>query len=105
VLEQHARQDQPQRHGHDDLKWRGTVRGDAGQHSSPGRLSPIEAGTTTALAVWNRKKPGIIETTAGKPSARAEDAGEMTGVTMTLTRMQTTSAPLATFAPASEISA
>jgi hypothetical protein len=34
-----------------------------------GAYGSIETSSTRALATWNRKKPGIIETTAEKPSA------------------------------------
>jgi len=34
-----------------------------------GARGPIETNSTRALAAWNKKKPGIIETTVEKPSA------------------------------------
>lgn len=71
-----------------------------------GARVPNETTSTTALAAWNSKKPGIIETTAEKPSAaNGRCRRSTTGVTMMLTRRQPTSAPVATLAPASEISA
>ena len=65
-----------------------------------GACDPLEANSTRALATSNRRKPGIIETTAEKPSAAMGKCGwSTTGVTMMLTRIQATSAPVATFVP------
>src|SRR5882724_11255406 len=69
-----------------------------------GAPGPIETNSTRALAVWNKKKPGIIETTAEKPSAANGRWRRLaTGVTMTLTRMQAMKTPVAAFAEAIEI--
>src|SRR5256886_9742153 len=71
-----------------------------------GARGPIETNSTSALAAWNKKKPGIIETTAEKPSAANGRCRRLaTGVTMMLTMMQATKAPVTTFADAIEIAA
>src|SRR5205809_250284 len=72
------------------------------------RLAPIQQGFALFLdgAAVNRKKPGIIETTAEKATAaKGRCRRSTTGVTMTLTSRQATSAPVAAFVPATEISA
>src|SRR6202162_2764017 len=71
-----------------------------------GALGPIETNSTRPVAALNRKKPGIIETTAEKArAAKGRCRRSATGVTRTLTSMQATSAPVAAFVPATEISA
>ncbi|MBR1153996.1 hypothetical protein [Bradyrhizobium sp. JYMT SZCCT0428] len=65
VLEQQARQDQPQRHGNNAVvPFTATL-----VSRTAGAPGPIETNSTRVLAVWNKKKPRIIETTAEKPSA------------------------------------
>jgi hypothetical protein len=71
-----------------------------------GDLGPIETNSTRPVAALNRKKPGINETTAEKARAANGKCRRSTiGVTRTLTSMQATSAPVAAFVPATEISA
>src|SRR6266436_5804444 len=71
-----------------------------------GALGPIETSSTRPVAALNRKKPGIIETTAEKArAAKGRCRRSTTGVTMTLASRQATSAPVAAFVPATEISA
>src|SRR3981189_2317546 len=73
---------------------------------SAGALGPIETNSARPVAALNRKKPGISETTAEKATAaKGRCRRSTTGVTMTLTSRQATSAPLAAFVPATEISA
>jgi hypothetical protein len=71
-----------------------------------GALGPIETNSTRPVAALNRKKPGINETTAEKArAAKGRCRRSAIGVTRTLTNMQATSAPVAAFVPATEISA
>src|ERR1700726_5069718 len=57
ALEQHAREDQPEGHGHDDQKCGGAARG------ATGAIGPIETNSRRPVAALNRKKPRIDETT------------------------------------------
>src|SRR5882762_5058886 len=64
ALEQHARQDQPEGHGHDDQKCVAML-----VSRAAGAVGPIETSSTRPVAALNRKKPGINETTAEKATA------------------------------------
>ena len=86
-------------------KRRGPVHGDARQQTA-GARRPDRDQLDKGARGWNKKKPGIIETTAEKPSAANGRCRRLaTGVTMTLTMMQATKAPVATLADAIEITA
>ena len=71
-----------------------------------GAFGPIETISMRPVAALNRKNPGINETTAEKATAAKGKRKRLTtGVTMTLTRMQATSAPVGRLPPVKEISA
>lgn len=104
-LEQQARQDQPEGHGQGDEKRRRAVRDRALEQVERCLVADRHV-LMRALAAWNRKSPGIIETTAENPSAaNGRCRRSAAGVMMMPARKQAPSAPVATCAPASEISA
>src|ERR1700682_1056263 len=68
ALEQHARENQPGGHGHDDQKCVAPLVAMLVSRAA-GAVGPIETSSTRSVAALNRKKPGINETTAEKATA------------------------------------
>ena len=84
VFKEHAREDQPEGHGHDDQKGRSAFAAMLVSRAA-GAPGPIETNLTRPAAALNKKKPGIIETTAEKArAAKGRCRRSTTGVRMTL---------------------
>jgi hypothetical protein len=92
VLEPHVEQDRPEGHGTMARKAVAPLAAMVVKNVA-GALGPIDTNSTTGLAGWNRKKPGIIETTAEKAKAASGGCRRPTGANDAANRMQATNAP------------